>query len=376
MPPSLGSPKGDNSIASKSSDELVHKPPHNHHHRRRHSRSTPASQQPASKNSFEQVRSADEHCDLELLDVWVTSIPAKFAATVVSHLKQALPTDPHSLVHLRRVVKPSDLGDSPKDGASNKLSLLICSCDALSEDLLRKCLEPLRSLGSDPANPLEFELSIKQAAQYPAPTKEQSQEWSNRTWPIMWRGNPNLVQTKLPEDEQELLNIQITKLVSLANQAHIEGELPIATIIFNPETRALVASAIDNRISSGNILAHSIMTCVANVATDELRRREMQATSSGSPSSEEPAQQSYLCHNLHVITTHEPCAMCSMALVHSRIARLVYIKPMSGTGGIDRHSGAGYGIHWNKQLNWRFEAWRWIGDDDVLEYDIIEEVNA
>ena len=42
----------------------------------------------------------------------------------------------------------------------------------------------------------------------------------------------------------------------------------------------------------------------------------------------------YLCHDLLVYTTHEPCIMCSMALVHSRIGRIIYMKGVPETGGL------------------------------------------
>lgn len=41
----------------------------------------------------------------------------------------------------------------------------------------------------------------------------------------------------------------------------------------------------------------------------------------------------YLLTSLTLFTTHEPCIMCSMALLHSRVKEVFYLIPMAKTGG-------------------------------------------
>jgi tRNA-specific adenosine deaminase 3 len=41
----------------------------------------------------------------------------------------------------------------------------------------------------------------------------------------------------------------------------------------------------------------------------------------------------YLLTSLTLFTTHEPCLMCSMALLHSRVKEIFYLIPMEKTGG-------------------------------------------
>ncbi|KAK9314631.1 cytidine deaminase-like protein [Lipomyces starkeyi] len=401
MPPSVGSSRTTTASATGTETYLHHKLPHNHlhHHHISLSSGLPASASAtvatvssvlssgkghllvnSSTRSFVQVKLPHDRTELELVDVWATLIPARIATSVISHLKQELPDDPHSLLHLRRLVKEVEVEVNHQDSALKTsdqvlLHLLICSIDAVpSEGEIRRMLLPMTELPAANINDNRlFVPVIRKAPKYPALTKQQSKEWSDGTWPIMWRGNPHAIISELPSEDEVLYKKHIEKLLELTEKAHNEGEMPMATLIVDPVTYEIVASAVDTRNSSYNPLAHSTMTCIAKVAEKELLRRQNEAAILDS--TKEPPPQAYLCHNLQLITTHEPCAMCSMAMVHSRISRLVYIKNMPRSGGIDRSSGAGYGIHWNKQLNWRFETWKWEGQN-ILLYDIDEAVNA
>ncbi|CAK7271478.1 hypothetical protein SEPCBS119000_004628 [Sporothrix epigloea] len=104
---------------------------------------------------------------------------------------------------------------------------------------------------------------------------------------------------------------------------------------------------------------------------------------------EHPTPSGYLCHGLELYVTHEPCAMCSMAILHSRMGKVIFANRMPLTGGlsaedrtlvaspalngpppnIDHNSSPdsvpqsgsthGLGLFWRRELNWSFLAWEW-----------------
>ena len=74
----------------------------------------------------------------------------------------------------------------------------------------------------------------------------------------------------------------------------------------------------------------------------------------------------YLCLDLELYVTHEPCVMCCMALLHSRFGKVVFGEQMPDTGGLvaeNVYHGqvrvSRYGLFWRPSLNWKFLAWQW-----------------
>ena len=147
---------------------------------------------------------------------------------------------------------------------------------------------------------------------------------------------------------------------------------------------------------NGNVTAHAIMRAIGMVAR---RRRVMLhkelASECGSEdsdfSADRPltalerevytaspvARDGYLCLDLELYVTHEPCVMCSMAILHSRFSRVIFGQRMLRTGGLSAVStntsgahinnddqGLGYGLFWRQELNWRHLAWQWVADDE------------
>ncbi|XP_075870139.1 putative inactive tRNA-specific adenosine deaminase-like protein 3 isoform X2 [Nelusetta ayraudi] len=77
-----------------------------------------------------------------------------------------------------------------------------------------------------------------------------------------------------------------------------------------------------------------------------------QPPASGPPAPQPAAPQPYICTGYDLYVTREPCVMCAMALVHSRVGRVFYGAP-SADGAL----GTNFKLHTRRDLNHRFEVY-------------------
>ena len=66
-----------------------------------------------------------------------------------------------------------------------------------------------------------------------------------------------------------------------------------------------------------------------------------------------PPQKSYLCTGFDCYVVHEPCVMCAMALVHSRLRRVIYALPDAKSGAL----GGAFRLHAQRSLNHHYHVY-------------------
>ncbi|CDK29600.1 unnamed protein product [Kuraishia capsulata CBS 1993] len=275
------------------------------------------------------VRSLEGPPGEGLIHAWIAEVPASESAKVLSAIREGV-DDTVDLKHLKRFVKT----------ANGTLRTLVCSVDHMKRPQLEELLRSVTILNITE----ELVPGI-----YPT-TKEVSLELSAKYWPISWKGNPLVQELNELKVDVPAVKKNLEYIAKIAKET-TGKQLPIVTMMVDSRDPQRRVVSVDSRET--NQLAHSVMRCIQEVADHEVERRKL------------GEERDYLCFGYDVYTTHEPCAMCSMALVHSRVSNLYYVNQSPVTGAIDPQSGSGYCIHRALTLNWKFEAWHWLEELDV-----------
>jgi tRNA-specific adenosine deaminase 3 len=345
-------------------------------------------------------------------------------------LKSVLPPqDPTALQHLRRFAREEYL---PAHLKSTETAATSHSPDTATLHLL-VCLKPTIALPAlesafNEAVPLFEALtpSIRTIVvpEYPPTSASQAAEWSEKYWPIVYKNtnpygpHPALVaraQLELLADGAADANIalawNVAREVKILAYGFGVGAVVVERV--SGKDARVVAVAGDARhcgmqgnnaerkgsdTNTGNVMAHAVMRVIDMVAQSRLRL-EQAADVRSSPESYStkssdafvalpitPSENQcfdtgtispngYLCLDLEIYLTHEPCIMCAMAILHSRFGRVVFDQAMPKTGALSAERGSlEYGLFWRDQLNWKLLCWRWDREDVEGEGEGDEEM--
>lgn len=118
--------------------------------------------------------------------------------------------------------------------------------------------------------------------------------------------------------------------IAEADKAEALGEVPVGAVLVSDQG-ILIASAHNRPISTHNASAH---------AEIEVLKKAGQALGN------------YRLPNTTLYVTLEPCPMCAGALVHARVARVVFAAQDFRTGAC----GTVMSLHDSEALNHRFQA--------------------
>lgn len=257
---------------------------------------------------------------------------------------------------------------------------------------------------------------------YPPTSSLQAQEWSDQFWPTVYKKHnpfgpqPSTI-ARAEADMASHTGHWMSAALKVGNQAKKTGiGLDIGAVVVEKGKPVAVAGdgrwaggkfgGPDGGDETGNPMAHAVMRAIGLVARKrkdvlaqqsvEAMQKETKETRGGNSDHflDQPITDmemrvyegdsieagGYLCLDMDIYVTHEPCVMCSMAILHSRFGRVVFGQRMGRTGGMcaevdggcppDDHGeggrlrrGLGYGLFWRHELNWRLVAWQWKEED-------------
>ncbi|KZS99624.1 cytidine deaminase-like protein, partial [Laetiporus sulphureus 93-53] len=301
---------------------------------------------PEEQLPLTRVKLTDDEEEEELSAVhtecaWVVDIPdARHITTMLKWLK-ASGLDTPSLPHLKRIREVDAICTLILTYTS-----LSPSCPALPADL------PL---------PAPYILPVPSSAAITST----SLSLKNTFWPTMFTSRRKLAPEAWTRRRALWACERMLKVVKEAQKAGSRGELPVAAYVpapYDEETRE--ASRMrrefveyDRRRSACHPSRHAVMNVIRAVAdyrtssssssseapslsleTEPTPSPSMDLLSADSSSTTLPSPQTrngshYLLTSLTLFTSHEPCVMCSMALLHSRVREVFYARRMPQTGG-------------------------------------------
>jgi tRNA(adenine34) deaminase len=125
-----------------------------------------------------------------------------------------------------------------------------------------------------------------------------------------------------------------------ARKAEAAGEVPVGSIVV--ASNVVIGRGFNQPISSSDPTAHAEIIALRDAAQ---------------------FQQNYRLTGATMYCTVEPCMMCAGAMIHARIARLVYGTPDPKAGS----AGSIYNLLTDPRLNHRVEVVTGIREDECAE---------
>lgn len=306
------------------------------------------------------VLSDEQSQDVELIEAFAAPIVnKKETSRLVRELNGLYPLD--GLQHIKRV-RACKEKDSP-----HPLEVLVClmsDAPGVKVVTIDSLLPPSDGVRHDG---LGEPFVVKVPARPPL-TRPQF-ELASKHWPTSFHEDKQVTVALKGElfspPQKAAMHMYMMSAVTAARAGKEMGMEAVGAVAVNPTTQTVIAVSHDCR--GDHPLHHAVMVCIDLVAQSQGggcysfdRYPACQFTSPTSdtcqngPETEENSQP-YICTGYDLYVTREPCVMCAMALVHSRIGRVFY-----GTASADGALGTKFKVHSQRDLNHRFEVFKGV----------------
>ncbi|XP_048390039.1 probable inactive tRNA-specific adenosine deaminase-like protein 3 [Stegostoma tigrinum] len=323
------------------------------------------------------VLSDEKLCEVELVEAFAAPIiNKKQTSYLIKQLASLYPLN--NLPHIKRVRTCRDKSDHP-------LEIIICLLRDIPNRKLS--LSDLFREGKADGIGLGEPFQVKIPAYQPL-TRFQF-ETASQHWPTTFRENKQVTDALqghlFNTEEKAKMQTFMEKAIEVANFGKKMGMEPVGAVIVNPATDEIVAVGHDCR-NGPNPLLHAVMVCIDLVAYGQgggafnhnkypycyFKTVEsfpgdyaINIGKSLLPSDDRSLRGTtvnglpYICTGYDLYVSREPCVMCAMALVHSRIRRVFYATP-SPDGAL----GTKYKIHTKKDLNHHYDVFKGLMEDE------------
>ncbi|CAL1712777.1 unnamed protein product [Somion occarium] len=273
----------------------------------------------------------EELFTIQTVEAWVVDVPdQRQIATMLRWLRTSGLED-SSVSHLKRI---------RKNQSSNISTLLLC----------------LTSNSADPpALPNDMELPAPYVVRVPklVALTQASLKLKSSLWPTNYAPKRKGEFEGWSRGKVRWAWEAMKTVLREATSIKRNGEHPIVAYVPEPYDEAIKEAtqmqkailAHDTRRTTSHPLRHATLNAIRAVADYRAATGDEETVpplDNDSPSSnltgvKEPEERRngshYLLTSLTVFLSHEPCIMCSMALLHSRVKEIIYITPMKKTGG-------------------------------------------
>ncbi|XP_052005060.1 LOW QUALITY PROTEIN: probable inactive tRNA-specific adenosine deaminase-like protein 3 [Xyrauchen texanus] len=304
------------------------------------------------------VLSDEQSRDTELLPAFAAPIIEKRETSqLIKELSLSHPLP--GLQHIKRVRACKD------KSRPHPLEIIVClvkdvqKMDARKEitlaDLLCTHSFDSRGLG---------ELFLVEIPASPPLTRAQFEK-ASKHWPTSFHEDKQVTSALRGQlftaDQKAKMQEYMMAAIKAAKYGRERGMDAVGAVIVDPESEQIIAVGHDCKNIS-HPLHHAVMVCIDLVACGQsggaYNYEKYPACHYSSPETSSSATESgqpYICTGYDLYVTREPCVMCAMALVHSRINRVFYGAP-SADGAL----GSKYKIHCQKDLNHHFEVFKGV----------------